>query len=130
MQKFFLYGDTSIQILSEYLKYRKGPPDDYLFCNIKGQQLGTRGLETAIRRYNRNRGVSKTSVHLYRHTFARDFIRNGGDPLRLQSFLDHSTLAVTREYVNLFSDDLKVSLQSTNPLERFCHAGGDNIKMK
>jgi len=58
-------------ILREYLSYRKGKPEQYVFCNAYGDKAGIRTYQDALARYNRSRGVAKTSAHLYRHTFAK-----------------------------------------------------------
>ena len=78
-----------------------------MFCNQFGKQFATEGLQTAIVRYNHGRGVSKTSVHLFRHTFAKKWILSGGDIFRLQKLLGHSSLEIVKEYVNIFGADLK-----------------------
>lgn len=103
--------------IKEYLTYRGGEPDDYLFCTEFGEKMTKHGMRTAIRRYNRKRGVDKTSVHLFRHTFAKIAVMNGIDPLRLQKILGHSTLDMTRKYVNLYADDLKEGFDQYNPLD-------------
>ena len=64
-------------VLVEYLKYRAGANEDYLFCTSTGTQLTPNSIKPSIRKYNRARGVSKTSIHLFRHTFAKNWILNG-----------------------------------------------------
>lgn len=113
-------------VLREYLKYRKGEPDDYLFCSVNGERLAENGIRIAIRKYNQKRGVSKTSVHLFRHTFAKKWILNGGDVFRLQKILGHSSMEIVKEYVNMFSDDLKRDFDIFNPLEEFSTKGKGN----
>ena len=49
-------ASSVISTLKVYLKYRKGKPDDYLFCNSVGNQLSTRGAQDAVSFYNKNRG--------------------------------------------------------------------------
>ena len=44
-----------------------------------GLQMTRDSMDNAIYHYNRRRGVQKTSVHLFRHTFAKNWIMNGGD---------------------------------------------------
>ncbi len=79
-------------VLKEYLLYRKGEPDDYLFCNCYGKKAELRTYQNMLYKYNRSRGVKKTSAHLHRHTFAKKWILNGGDIFRLQRMLGHSDL--------------------------------------
>lgn len=74
-------------ILTEYLRYRKGEKEDYLFCTARGQKIASGTIENIIRNYNLKRGVNKTSIHLYRHTFAKKWILGGGDLFSLQIIL-------------------------------------------
>lgn len=104
-------------ILREYLSYRKGEPDDYVFCNSYGGQGDIRSYQEMLAKYNKSRGVSKTSAHLYRHTFAKRWILNGGDIFRLQKLLGHSDLGIVKEYVNMFSRDLAKDYSEFNPLD-------------
>lgn len=104
-------------ILKEYLAYRKGEPDDYVFCNSYGGQGEIRSYQEMLAKYNKSRGVNKTSAHLYRHTFAKRWILNGGDIFRLQKLLGHSDLTVVKEYVNMFSSDLSKDYSNYNPLD-------------
>ena len=84
-----------VDILREYLRHRGGEAADYLFCTETGSQLTENGLRQSIARYNTRRGVQKTSIHLFRHTFARKYLIDcGGDAFTLQKLLGHSTLAM------------------------------------
>lgn len=111
-------SQTLSGILKEYLKYRKGLPEDYLFCNTYGEKGDIRTYQDMLKNYNNKRGVDKTSAHLFRHTFAKKWILNGGDIFRLQKILGHSDLSVVREYVNMFGDDLSKDFNQFNPLDR------------
>ena len=63
-----------VDILRDYMSVRKGKPEDYLFCDQFGGMLSENALRLAIERYNNRRGVSKTSIHMFRHTFARKYL--------------------------------------------------------
>jgi integrase/recombinase XerD len=105
-----------IKILREYLLIRKGTPEEYLFPNHSGKQWTTRGVADALFKYNKARGISKTSVHLLRHTFATQFVKAGGSVVALQKQLGHSSLEMTERYIALSGIDLKDSM-SFNPLQ-------------
>lgn len=105
--------------LKEYLDVRGGEAEDFLFCNIYGEQGNTKTFQQEVAKYNIKRDVNKTSCHLFRHTFAKQWILAGGDIFRLQKILGHSDLSVTKEYVNMFGQDLQIDFERFNPLERF-----------
>jgi integrase/recombinase XerD len=117
-QQIIPLSNTLAMILTEYLTVRKGKEDDFLFCTMYGMPLTRSSISIAIRHYNRSRGVTKTSIHLFRHTFAKKWIMAGGDIFRLQKVLGHSTLDVVKEYVNMFSDDLQQDYNKFNALEQ------------
>jgi len=116
-QQIIPLSQTLVKILQEYLQYRQGNPEDFLFCNQFGKQFTKDGLKTTMIKYNRSRDVEKTSIHLFRHTFAKKWIMSGGDIFRLQKLLGHSSLDVVKEYVNIFGADLKEQFDHFNPLE-------------
>jgi len=60
-------------------------------------------LSNNLRDYNLSRGIMKTGVHRWRHTFAKKWILAGGDIFRLQKILGHSSLDVVKEYVDMFT---------------------------
>lgn len=122
-------SNSIIEVLSEYLKYRKGKADDYIFCKVNGEQIGKTGIGQAIVHYSHKRGIDKTSVHLYRHTFAKKYLMNGGDLARLQRLLCHADISTTKEYLNLIIDDLQQDFDSLNPNEQMYKAN-KKIKMK
>lgn len=105
------------EILTEYLETWEWTENDYLFPSYEGTKLNVRSFQSAISRYNISRGVTKTSIHLFRHTFAKNFILAGGGMVQLQALLGHSTMDMTRHYVNLYGLDLKRDFERLNPLD-------------
>jgi len=107
-------------VLREYMKIRAGRPEDFLFPNAVGDQLTEDALRHAIRGYNHHRGVEKTSIHAFRHTFARMYLVDcEGNALKLQKLLGHSTLKMTQHYVKLYDQDLVRDYQEHSPLDKF-----------
>ena len=105
-----------IPILREYMRIRNGKPDEVLFPNEFGKELTENALRLAIDKYNNSRGVAKTSIHLFRHTFAQRYLQNGGNSLYLQKILGHSTLAMTKHYCNIYDVELVKSFDAFSPL--------------
>ena len=118
-----------VAILREYLRHRGGEAADYLFCTETGSQLTENGLRQSIARYNTRRGVQKTSIHLFCHTFARKYLIDcGGDAFTLQKLLGHSTLAMTKHYCAIFDADLTKNYDNFSPLAQL-KSNSTRIKM-
>ena len=119
-------------VLREYMQRCRpeAKEEDFLFTNIYGEQLSTNALQQSIRRYNERREVTKTSPHALRHTFAKNWVMNGGDIFRLQKILGHSTLEMTRHYVNLYGADLKEGFDEISPLSKISKVKGGSKKGK
>lgn len=106
-----------VSILREYMAIRKGEVEEYLFCDQYGEMLSENALRLAVAHYNRSRGVEKTSIHLFRHTFARKYLVDcGGDAFMLQKLLGHSTLAMTKHYCAIYDADISKNFDRFSPL--------------
>ena len=116
-QQFIPLSPALKDVLLDYLKTWEWTEDDYLLTSYEGNCLNVRSFQGAVRRYNISRGVTKTSVHLFRHTFAKNFILAGGGMVQLQALLGHSTMDMTRHYVNLYGLDLQRDYARLNPLD-------------
>ena len=69
--------------------------------------------------YNKNRGVETTGIHRYRHTFAKQWILNGGNVVALSKLLGHSSLDITQNYINLLVSDVAKQVNEINVLDKF-----------
>ena len=87
---------------------RNGTKLNYNNTLNRFKRLGTRLNITGVR----------FSFHTLRHTFAVNYIRNGGDVFRLQRILGHTTLDMTRRYVNLQTSDLQAVHNKLSLLSR------------
>ncbi len=122
--------DALCGVLREYLRIRGGGPDDYLFPNECGTQLTENGLRQTIARYNTRRGVQKTSIHMFRHTFARKYLVDcGGNAFTLQKLLGHSTLEMTKHYCAIFDADIAKNYDKFSPLAQM-KSSSTRIKMR
>lgn len=102
-------------LLNEYISIFELNSVDYLFCGSSGKQITVRGMQENVKRYNKNHGIEKTSIHLFRHTFARKFLENGGNIVDLQRLLDHSNISTTMEYIKDYSIDIGKVQEVFNP---------------
>lgn len=113
-QQIIPLTDSCIDMLKRYRSLCT--EGNYLFSNTKGEKMDRRTLEHQIAKYNKARGVDITSAHAFRHTFAKMCVMNKIDVFTLQKLMGHSTISVTKEYVDLYGDDLRTNW---SPLDTF-----------
>lgn len=124
-------NQTMANILKEFFKYRQYKTiDDYLFCNVYSQQLTKSTCYHQLYEYNKKRGVDTTGVHRLRHTFAKQWILNGGNVVTLQKILGHSSLAITQNYINLLVSDTAKEVNEINLLDKFNNKPSTRLTMR
>lgn len=117
--KYMPLSSALVKVLREYIELSGLVEQDYLFPEYEGGQLKRRSAQDAMTDYNHARGVERTGIHLFRHTFAKNYIVNGGNPVKLQKLLNHKTIEQTMKYVNLYGSDISKDLDLFNPLDSF-----------
>ncbi|WP_195972633.1 tyrosine-type recombinase/integrase [Clostridium thermobutyricum] len=111
---------TIKKILLDYLNVRQhSSNEEYLFCNVYGNKLVKSTLYGGLVDYNKKRGIMKTGIHRYRHTFAKKWVISGGSIVTLQKILGHSSLAITENYLNILTTDIKKEIDKFNILDEF-----------
>jgi integrase/recombinase XerD len=88
-----------------YMKGRTGP----LFATRTHSVWSYHNSLRDLKAYCKRLGISgpKVSWHTIRHSFATNYIRQGGDVLMLQRILGHTSLQMTQRYVHLQTEDLR-----------------------
>jgi site-specific recombinase XerD len=102
----------------EYLLERDDArPDDHLFLSSKGHKrpLTTDACYHLIHRLGERCGI-EAYPHRFRHTFAINFLRNGGKTLELQQFLGHASLKMVKRYVAIAQVDLDEAHKRASPV--------------
>ncbi|HUU62884.1 MAG TPA: tyrosine-type recombinase/integrase [Dehalococcoidia bacterium] len=121
-------GGTVQRAIVKYVnRYRSNPVNqlsDRLFLTRAGEPLTANRIETIIENYGRKAGIEgvRCSPHTFRHTFAINYLRNGGDVFSLQRILGHSTLDMVKNYLNLAQSDLQAAHLRCSPV--------DNMQLK
>lgn len=111
-------GARGQKALWKYLLKRKGDPGSApLFPSRSGAALERNNLRKTLQRIGRRAGVAGVTVHRFRHTFAINFLRNGGNVLALQELLGHEKLDTVRIYARLAEVDLRRAQQAASPAD-------------
>lgn len=94
---------------------------DHLFMTAYGEPMTTKGVTRQFTTIRKNAGLNgiKASAHALRHTFAKFYIQNGGDPFTLQKLLGHSRMDIVRLYVQMNVTDLAEAHKKFSPANKF-----------
>lgn len=113
------FQQTCAKIIRKYLDLRGDLETDMLFVNINNVGISTRALQDKMQDYGKTAGIQgvRVSPHTFRHTMAKFYILNGGDPFTLRRILGHATLEMVEYYVELFSSDIKQQHKKFSPVE-------------
>jgi len=122
--RFVYLGRLSKQAIWKYVSSRfpkhSPPKDEPLFVNYSGIHRMTRsGLAILIKRLGQTVSVERVHPHRFRHTFAIEFLRNGGNVFELQQLLGHNDLAMVKRYVRLSQMDLETSSRRASPADNW-----------
>ena len=120
---------SMINILKSFLVHRQFIDiDDWLFCNVYGKKLTKSTSYHMLYEHNHRQGVTTTGLHRYRHTFAKQWILNGGSVVTLSKLLGHSNLNTTQNYINLLVSDISKQVEQIDLLNQI--ADKKYIKMR
>ncbi|MCK4724770.1 MAG: tyrosine-type recombinase/integrase [Anaerolineales bacterium] len=92
---------------------------DYLFTTGTSGPINRHDLRKMLIRIGKRAGVDGVTVHRFRHTFAINYLRNGGDPWSLQIMLGHTTMEMVKNYLEIASADLEKSHQKASPVDNW-----------
>lgn len=120
------FGREAGRALWEYLReghpMQKGVP---LFISDRGGALTRSGMLQLIDRLGRKAGIEdavRDSPHTFRHTFAIEFLRSGGNIFALQELLGHTDLKMVKRYLKLAQADLANQHRLHSPADRMKQA--------
>lgn len=116
------FGDRSLVCLVKYLNKRNKlyGKEGVLFLTKFGGPLTGRMTNKIIERIGEKAKVKnvRLSAHTFRHTFAKNWLMNGGDIFSLQKILGHKTLDMVRNYVNITFKDIQSQHNKFSPGDR------------
>jgi len=116
-ERILPFSPRTGQVIWKYLATRRRKrPDDPLFATIDETPLDRHRLLKQLTAIGKRANVH-ANPHRFRHTFAINYLRNGGNAYTLQLMLGHSTLDMVKRYLNIAQADLQSAHRVASPVE-------------
>lgn len=102
-QRIVPFGKTVKTQLMRYLTMRSKKPCrfDSLFLTVEREPITANTIKMLFQRLKSSSGISRLYPHLLRHTFATNYIIQGGNLEVLRVLLGHSSISITQIYIHL-----------------------------
>jgi integrase/recombinase XerD len=113
-------GKRARQAIWKYWSEREDlGPRDWMFTAKTDRKLDRNNLRHTLQRIAQRAGVRHVTVHMFRHTFAINYLRNGGNVFTLQELLGHSDLDTVQTYLRIAESDLSTAHKIASPVDNW-----------
>jgi site-specific recombinase XerD len=117
-ERLLPFSPRTGQMLWRYLAGRKDTqPGDPLFVGRLNRPITRTKLAEMCAGIGKRAGVQNVHPHRFRHTFAIQYLRNGGNAYTLQMMLGHSSFESVRIYLRLAQVDLDTVHRRASPVD-------------
>jgi site-specific recombinase XerD len=101
--------ERTAELLAAWLAVRPAAAKT-VFCGLAphtyGKPMTSTSLHGMLRRLKKKAGVTgRVNPHSFRHGFAREYLKNGGDLATLARLMGHTDVKITSEYYAVFSEN-------------------------
>ncbi|MFC1904771.1 tyrosine-type recombinase/integrase [Chloroflexota bacterium] len=95
-----------------------GLENDKLFLSRDGKPITVNAIKLVFTRLAKGSGVNRLHAHLCRHTFAINYLLNGGDIFSLKEILGHTTLDMVNHYLHFTSAQITAQHHKYSPMDK------------
>ncbi len=114
--RFTFFGREARKALRKYLATHPASIQA-LWLNNQNERMTKSALECMVLKYSRKLGLKHAGLHDFRRCFTLACYRKGVSVFDISILLGHSSVDLTRRYLNITIDDLKLAHAKGNPLD-------------
>ena len=115
-------GRYTRMVLSDYKRKTRPEPADNdcnaLFLSGHGTPITANAITLTFSRLSAKSSVHRLHAHLCRHTFAINYLLNGGDIFSLKEILGHTTLEMVNHYLHFTRAQITDQHRKFSPMDR------------
>ncbi len=89
-----------------------------LFLTSTGKPITSNAIKLLFHRLAKASGIGRLHAHLCRHTFAVNYIMNGGDLSSLKEILGHTTFEMVNHYLHFTRSQITAQHRKYSPMDR------------
>lgn len=104
------------ETLAKLISYRFEQFEDLLFISCDGRPLNRNSWGIRLRKYCQKAGCHKVAPYDLRHSFAVQFLKNGGNVFALQEIMGHADISTTKNYIRFSDNDIKEQHMKASPI--------------
>lgn len=120
---FGKYVQMTLWAYIDKVRPEPGSPDcNNLSLTKGGKSITVNTIKLLFSRLAKRSGVERLHAHLCRHTFAINYLLNGGDIFSLKEILGHTTLEMVNHYLHFTSSQIMTQHHKYSPMDKL-HEG-------
>ena len=92
---------------------------NFLFLSSRSTPITANAIKLMFSRLAKTSGVRRLHCHLCRHTFATNYLLNGGDIFSLKEILGHTTFEMVNRYLHFTNSQITQQHHKYSPMDKF-----------
>lgn len=94
-------GVLTYQEIKQYISITSENLSKFLLLKNNGNSITDNTIKMLFQKLKKETGITRLYPHLLRHTYATNYILDGGDIETLRILLGHSSITMTQKYVHV-----------------------------
>lgn len=100
-ERMVTFGNVVKNQMQLYNSKNSDNNTEYLFTTNKNTPLTKNAIKLMFQKLNKEKGLERIYPHLLRHTFATNYLLDGGDLETLRIYMGHTDISTTQKYLHI-----------------------------